>query len=322
MTADDHRKFKARLLNHMRANGGHAHFDGAMPVGAYFDSWLDGVYPDFRPCVDAAVADDDVKLHDHANAVISSMVFGFNLFLPFRCIDMRPLGRLLSAILGFDLVIGRLTLEYYGSLSVLGELPGEAPEHDAHFTASDIGIEVTREDGRKGLILIEVKLTEPGFTHCGGRDSSYNTRRDVCDSAVLFFDDPNNCYLTQPKGSTHRRYWEIFSAASEGVRQAFPNNVDESCPFAGDRQQIMRNHALALGSVQNGHFDFCHFGLVHHDDNPSVVPIWEDYCSIMQDASMLFRIPASRVIAWVQDDGELWGRWATDMRKRYLLPMA
>ena len=41
--------------------------------------------------------------------------------------------------------------------------------------------------------------------------------------------------------------------------------------------------------------DFAAFGLVHHDDNPDVVPAWDEYVAMVAEPSLLFRIPASAV---------------------------
>ena len=48
------------------------------------------------------------------------------------------------------------------------------------------------------MVLLEVKLSEPDFTHCNGRTSPANQRRDVCESASLFFENPKACYLRRP----------------------------------------------------------------------------------------------------------------------------
>jgi hypothetical protein len=145
-------------------------------------------------------------------------------------------------------------------------------------------------------VLIEVKLTEGGFTRCGGADSRGNRRKDVCASAARFLNEPSACYLQHPwRASRDRRYWEIFAAAHGSVRAAFPAAGDGGCPFHGDAQQIMRNHALALGLVQAGHADWWAFGLVHHDRNPDVPTPWEAYTELTADRAHLFRLPASAV---------------------------
>ena len=80
------------------------------------------------------------------------------------------------------------------------------------------------------------------------------------------------------------------------VRAAVPGFTGERCPFEGDHQQLMRNHALALGLTQAGEAAFMAFGLVHHPDNHHVVEPWEHYRSLVADASPLLRIPANELI--------------------------
>ena len=103
------------------------------------------------------------------------------------------------------------------------------------------------------------------------------------------------------------------------AERAVPRLTGEQCPFIGDHQQIMRNHALALGLVQAGEVAFTAFGLVHHPDNHHVVEPWEEYRSLVADASPLFRIPADELIDAAAGQGVPWSEWARYMRERYML---
>ena len=183
-----------------------------------------------------------------------------------------------------------------------------------------IRLHVEDDNGRTGLVLVEVKLSEGGFTHCNGTRSVANKRKDVCASAATFFDDPRACYLRRTRHARRdRRYWDIFDAAFGSVRAAVPGFTGERCPFEGDHQQLMRNHALALGLIQAGEVAFAAFGLVHHPDNHHVVEPWEHYRSLVADASPLFRIPATELINAAADQSAPWSDWACYMRERYML---
>ena len=81
----------------------------------------------------------------------------------------------------------------------------------------------------------------------------------------------------------------------------------------------MRNHALALGLIQTGEADFAAFGLIHHPDNHHVIGPWEQYRSLLADASPLFRIPADELIDAAVDQGAPRSDWACYMRERYML---
>ena len=127
--------------------------------------------------------------------------------------------------------------------ALLGELEGDRPTDDEPATGVDVVLWSRLEDGRKAVVLVEVKLSEDGFTTCNGRRSRANRRRDVCDSARLFFGDPAACYLRRPKGKQRdRRHWQIFAGGHGSVREAFPGaDMDGPCPLAGNAQQPMRN---------------------------------------------------------------------------------
>jgi hypothetical protein len=180
---------------------------------------------------------------------------------------------------------------------------------------------IVRDGGRRGVILIEVKLTEGGFIRCLGRKSRGNRDPQVCESAAALLAEPRRCYLTHTyRAVRDRRYWDIFAHHAGSVSAMFPHvDLQGPCPFAGDNQQPMRNHALALGLVQAGEFDFAHFGLVHHDDNPDVPPHWASYRALCADPTMLFSLGASALLA--VDDPSLawWSDWRAFMVARYRL---
>jgi len=248
------------------------------------------------------------------------MAFGFNLFMPFRVHGASALEELLAGILGVFLRVVNIEFELQGPTDVLAECAGPKPTDDEKFTASDVAIHVEDDSGRAGVVLIKVKLSEGGFTPCGGAKSSANRRQHVCASAATFFDDPSECYLTRTRHAQRdRRYWDIFEAAFGNVRAAIPGFAGERCPFEGNLQQLMRNHVLALGLLQAGEADFIAFGLVHHPDNHHVVEPWEHYRTVVADPSALFRIPANELIDSAAQHGGPWADWADYMRDRYML---
>ena len=264
--------------------------------GPFYGDWHEGLSPGLREGVDGVLIEDRVRPHPYLAARNSSMAFALNLFLPFRLGDAGPLSTLLSRELGREVYVERLVFEYGGPTHVLGEVAGESPTEDEKFTAADVAVFVRDAEGGRGVVLIEVKLTEGGFTACGGAESNGNRRPDVCASADTFFADPSACYLRHPwRASRDRRYWTIFADAHGSVRRAFPSAAEGGCPFRGDAQQVMRNHALALGLVQAGLADWWAFLLVHHDRNPDVPPPWDAYVAMTADAERFRRVPASEV---------------------------
>ena len=285
-----------------------------------FDDWREGIHGWVRHRTADLVDEAGIRLHDYIAAVNSSMAFGFNLFMPFREHGASALDDLLARALGVPIRVVDIEFEFHGPTDVLAECAGSQPTDDEKFTASDVAIRVADDNGRAGLVLVEVKLGEGGFTPCNGARSVANRRKDVCASAATFFDDPRACYLRRTRHARRdRRYWDIFDTAFGSVRAAVPGFTGERCPFEGDHQQLMRNHALALGLTQAGEVAFTAFGLVHHPDNHHVVGPWERYRSLVADPSPLFRIPANELIDAAADQGAPWSDWACYMRERYML---
>lgn len=225
----------------------------------------------------------------------------------------------MSNLLGRELSLEDIRFEWVPHGALLGELEGQRPRGNEPATAVDVVLWCRLENGQRAVILIEVKLSEQGFTKCNGKTSPHNKRLDVCDSAGIFFDEPNACYLRRPKGKQgDRQYWEIFAASSGSVRQAFPGtDLSGPCPFAGHAQQPMRNFAIAKGLEQNGTVDIAWFVLCVHDNNPNVLKHWDDWKEILPSWDLAPLLPASRIV----NAGEAEGleKWTTWMRERYRL---
>ena len=317
MTAGGFRRtpFASRLLRHaMRDRARRETGSPASPTLPMFVDWREGIHGWVRQQTADVVDEGGIRLHDHIAAVNSSMAFGFNLFMPFREYGASALEGPLARALGLPIRVVDIEFEFQGPTDVLAECAGPQPEDDEKFTASDVAVHVEDDDGRAGVVLVEVKLSEGGFTLCNGARSAANNRKDVCASAATFFDNPRACYLRRTRHSRRdRRYWDIFDTAFGSVRTAVPGFTGERCPFEGDHQQLMRNHALALGLIQAGDADFAAFGLVHHPDNHHVVKPWEHYRSLVADPSHLFRIPANELIDAAADHGATWSNWACYM---------
>ena len=279
--------------------------------------WTDGIHPEFRDLADEVRVADEVRLHDHAAHLLSSQAFALNLFLPFREGNREQLSECVGALIGARLFVDEIRFEWVPPGALLGELEGEHPVGDEPATAVDVVLWCRLGDGRRVAVLVGVKLSESGFTTCNGRRSRGNQRKDVCDSARLFFSDPDACYLRRPKRKRRdRRYWEIFAASHGSVESAFPGaNIDGACPFAGNAQQPMRNLAIAYGLEQEGMAAKTWFMLCAHDDNPGVRKHWKAWADLLPDPAMAPQLPASAVVDAGQADGhDVWAAW---MRERY-----
>jgi hypothetical protein len=309
------RRLRRRLYQYQaQADTEHGH--PATDVKPLFSEWTQGVFPLIRAEARSALAREDQ--HDFLSALDSSQCFAINLLLPFRLVGARPLEQLLQAHLNRSLLVKDLFFEFVGPTHVLCETAGPHRRPDEHVTSVDVAVLVEDDKGRTGIILIEIKLAEGGFSKCNGRISKGNRRKEVCESAETMFGDPSLCYLTRPyRAKRDRRYWSIFEQRFGSLAKAFPGVGCGACPFAGHMQQPMRNHALALGLVQEGFADFAFFGLVHHDDNPDVPPLWDAYCEAVAEPEMLFRIPAGEIVKAVPQSSPWWREWARYMHDRF-----
>ena len=308
--------FAHDLTAHMRA--WRRDYDGSShPL---FSDWADGVHPDFRQIAQAVVAADGVRLHDFATAITSSQMFALNLFLPWREGSRTALDDSIGRAIGARVAIDRVSFEWVPPGALLGEIDGDKPRADEPATGVDVLLWGRDVDGAPIAILVEVKLTEGGFTTCGGRDSPRNGRTDVCASAATFFASPTSCYLQRTSGKTRdRRYWEIFERSNGSVRAAFPGaDVTGPCPFAGHAQQPMRNLALANALVQGGVVRRSWFLLCAHDDNPDVATHWNAWRAVLGAEQFAPMLAASHVVAAGRADGR--PNWADWMATRYRLP--
>jgi hypothetical protein len=308
--------FARSLLAHARRwRALHEHGDPDVPVAPLWPRWTDGIWPEVRELAERVIVEDAVRPHSHLAALHSSMAFGFNLFLPFRAgADVAPT---LAPAVG-PLAVDAVTFEWVPPGALLGELDGDTPRDDEPATGVDVLIRGRREDGSRVAVLVEVKLSEGGFTPCGGRTSRGNRRTDLCDDAAAFLSDPGACYLTRPvRKQRDRRYWSIFEAAHGSLAGAFPGVGAGPCPFAGDAQQPMRQHALALGLVQAGLAEEAWVLLVHHDDNPDVPPHWDAWQRILPPGAKVAQLPASALLRAARPQGL--DRWADWMGERYRL---
>ena len=188
------------LRRHMEGWPG---FTGTSPL--MWDNWQDGIHQDYRNLARETVRTDSVKLHDYAAHILSSQAFAINLFLPFREGKREGLSRRISSLIREELTIEGVVFEWVPPGELLGEIEGERPAPGEPATAVDVALWGRLPDGRHASVLVEVKLTEAEFTHCNGRISPKNQRKDVCQSAQLFFGNPLDCYLRRPDGKIRDR---------------------------------------------------------------------------------------------------------------------
>ena len=168
MTAHEFRRtpFASRLLRHaMRDRARRETGSPDSRTSPMFDDWLEGIHGWVRQQTGDLVSERGIRLHDYVAAVNSSMAFGFNLFMPFRVHGASALDELLARALGIPVQVVDIEFEFQGPTDVLAECAGPQPTHAERFTASDMAIHVEDDSGRTGVILVEVKLSDPLDPH-------------------------------------------------------------------------------------------------------------------------------------------------------------
>lgn len=138
-------------------------------------------------------------------------VFAFNHFLPFREGNGARLSERVCEAIGIGISIDEVGFEWVPPSALLGEIDGGRAVGNEPATAVDVSLRGHLRAGRRAVVLLELKLSEPDFTHCGGRDSPGNDKKHVCASAARFLENPNKCYLRRPqRRQRDRRYWEYL----------------------------------------------------------------------------------------------------------------
>ena len=140
-------------------------------------SWTDGIHSEYRQIAEEVVSADSVKLHKYAAHLRSSQVFAFNLFLPFLEGNRETLSERVSEAVGTEISIDEVSFEWVPPGALLGEIDGDRPVGNEPATAVDVVLWGSLQDEGRTEVLLEVKLSEPDFTNCGGRKSPRNEKK-------------------------------------------------------------------------------------------------------------------------------------------------
>ena len=141
-------------------------------------------------------------------------------------------------------------------------------------TDSDVAIAYVNINGENCLWIIEHKLTETDFTHCGGYKSKSEVHENNpeykknCKKCTLeeILNNPNLCYY---HAVSKYKYWDIMKA---GGKDFFKGEYDKNdgCPFRDGMNQLWRNQLLAMSLEKQNKYKHVYFSVVKHPDNPSL----------------------------------------------------
>lgn len=183
-------------------------------------------------------------------------------------------------------------------------------------TDSDVAIAYINKNKERCLWLIEHKLTETDFTHCGGYKSKSKVHeenpqyKENCKTCSLeeILSDPKLCYY---HAVSNYKYWDIMKG---GDKEFFKGEYDEKgCPFRKGMNQLWRNQLLAMAlekQTPNVYKHVC-FSVVKHPDNPSLDKTIEDYKKLTNDSPKFSVFTSLDLIRAAEKDPELkeWIAW-------------
>ena len=259
------------------------------------------------------------RLHQHFFHMASSQAAAINLFLPllvhpqadavFRCV--RPD----FASLATDCLDGGFCIEFWGEV---GQPETASPGNSGPLadksamagTDADIAIAYRNHDGELCLWLIEHKLTEKGFTECGGfKSRGRQARHDCTRSFANLVDDPAACYYHDVRKF---RYWEITRHNKVFFAQT---DSDAECPFQGGMNQLWRNQLLGLAIEQDPSQPFRRaiFSVVKHPENSALDATLNRYRALVGDTPKFSVFGSNQFVeaAEALGDAELqtWAAW-------------
>lgn len=296
--------------------------------GLPYDAIIASEYADQQPTLHSSVRDlfnqhqerHPFKTHGFFDHVASSQAACANLFLPLLrnpAIADHVLSRLLPdyRCLATEYFDGGYRLEFWD------EPRNCLNDHNAS-TGTDADIAIFYYDVHRSLNvwLVEHKLTEIGFSKCGGKVSRGRTHLHKCTSLGAILKDHAKCYYHSAK---RYNYWPITIRHTKEFSLS-QLEASSPCPFHDGRNQNWRNLLLALELERLGFLGMpvarAHFSVVHHPGNDAIQREVSSFLPLLTDTTRVTALPSSRILDLamkVNDrDVKLWARW---YREHYLV---
>jgi hypothetical protein len=208
----------------------------------------------------------------------ASTPFCFNLFVPLQ-LDLALAGALVSRWLAKPVDVAHVEIEFTPNrCDVAGfeRREDESLGDQSGSTGTDADVAVFYVDavGVRGVILIETKYIEAGFSTC----TSYRNKvrvRSVCD-ARHFHERLVRPHLARPPASPDCGYlrfanWALTNKSALFDAAAIANSA--GCPFRGSAQQIWRNLLLAERVASARRLDELHFWVLSPVENTH---LWQE----------------------------------------------
>jgi len=177
-------------------------------------------------------------------------------------------------------------------------------------TDADVAIAYINEAGEHCLWLIEHKLTEQGFTTCGGYRSDGNDAKGKCNckscSMEKIMQEPSLCYYAKKCGYN---YWNLMYG---GAKDLFCGKYGgDGCPFRGGMNQLWRNMLLAYAVEKEGVYKHVSFSVVYHPENPVLEKTMKAFSELMNGSDKFSWFTSDKLVAATEKCGGLndWVEW-------------
>lgn len=252
------------------------------------------------------------RLHEFFNHMVSSQAANINLFLPILNSEraeavLRSVKPDIADIARNELDNG-YQIEYYDK-----ELNSLGDKNPKTGTDSDMAIAYYNYESELCLWLIEHKLTEPGFTTCGGYASYRNKKKHQCESSFdQLLANKNLCYYHHQCGY---QYWNL----TEENKDFFKNASElKTCPFKGGMNQLWRNQLMGL-AIESSELPYEHvyFSVVNHPDNQALNKSLQAYKQLINHNEKFSVFTSDRLVAEAKkqemSDLDKWVKWYSDM---------
>ena len=276
---------------------------------------LPTIYPPVRDELKQYQDKVGFRVHQHFHHMASSQAANLNLFLPLLLHTKADeiFGHLkpdLSSIATAEFYRG-FCLEFSGANS--GQPTGPLGDQSARSgTDADIAIAYLNHGGELCLWLIEHKLTEGDFTHCGGAKSKGRNQSHDCQrSFAEILQNKDYCYYHSGR---QFEYWNL----TEEFLDLYPDHLKHDvCPFKGGLNQLWRNHLLARAIEKQGKFKKAFFSVVRHPENVSLERSINTYRKLTGDRATFSELDFRRLVdaALLTKDESMkaWADWYTNL---------
>ena len=299
------------------------------------NQWEQNLWPAIRSgksnSLPQYIAKTGIQPHPGKHNLKSSWVLCANLYFPFRATaeGMALLAGFLREHVSPEIeAVDELHLEFAeeGELhpaNLLGEPGGQ---RGSGQTSPDLAFHV---NGRRGLILIENKLTEHSFYPCSARRRTGSDERPGnpfpkrCeDIESILANHQAQCHQCHPKW--HRKYWDILRPVVNEQAMGALN----CCPAAYAGYQLFRQQALAEGIAQSGKYDFVWSCVALDARNEAlltclaktgIADLESGWAALFRGKARFKVFTHQQWVSWVKAHGDpaAWGPWLDYVSERY-----